>query len=514
MEFQQKNVSRGARPYLSLSEAAPGDASDSAAAGYDHQVSGFAATGMLSPTSTAVPMTARSSIAGGTDFRSRQLAMLGPMRPQPTKIWRRKFVKVLVVGDSGLGKTTLISSLLSKPGEQLQVHDGTTTPLNQFMKDPDSLITRVTWKDEQDKIVWVFRVQDTPGYGDDQDISRHIELIVEHIESQNKKWLEMETAKDRCVDLVDVEDPRMDVCLYCLPPHRLRQNDVRYMAELSKHVPIIPVIMKADTMTIHEAQRFRQEVVNRLQNPMLAGIRGKIEMFNFSAATLERAGLPSSAATNIPPFVVIASNDINQEALSDEPPTYWPERSYKWGTAEAFNPDHSDLLFLRSLLMAEALEEIVVAKRQRYEDWRHRHLSTPLLSRLQRRIVRFLLASALPAAAIAFAAHHNFDRSKMGEALKEGGSKLKKKVLGDNSSSSSKKTAAAAAADALEAAPAPGAGSSGSSGHHKGTAAAALKEAEAALRAAEAAQKAALDELQRNSSKAAAAQPQQKKGWF
>lgn len=45
---------------------------------------------------------------------------------------------------------------------------------------------------------------------------------------------------------------------------------------------------------------------------MLAGIRGKIEMFNFSAATLERAGLPSSAATNIPPFVVIASNDINQ----------------------------------------------------------------------------------------------------------------------------------------------------------------------------------------------------------
>jgi septin family protein len=32
--------------------------------------------------------------------------------------------QVLVVGDSGLGKTTLISSLLSKPGEQLQVKEG------------------------------------------------------------------------------------------------------------------------------------------------------------------------------------------------------------------------------------------------------------------------------------------------------------------------------------------------------------------------------------------------------
>lgn len=47
-------------------------------------------------------------------------------------------------------------------------------------------------------------------------------------------------------------------------------------------------------------------------SPVLAGIRSKIEMFHFSPATLERVGLPSSASTNIPPFVVIASNDINQ----------------------------------------------------------------------------------------------------------------------------------------------------------------------------------------------------------
>jgi hypothetical protein len=37
------------------------------------------------------------------------------------------------------------------------------------------------------------------------------------------------------------------------------------MAELGKLVPILPVVMKADTMTINEAQRFRQEVSSRLQ---------------------------------------------------------------------------------------------------------------------------------------------------------------------------------------------------------------------------------------------------------
>lgn len=162
--------------------------------------------------------------------------------------------------------------------------------------------------------------------------------------------------------------------------------------------------------------------------------------------------------------------------------------------------------------MAEALEEIVVAKRQRYEDWRHRHLSTPFLTRVQRRLLRFLIASVVPAAGIAFAAHHNFDRAKMGDALKDGSSSLRRKVFGDKRGSK----AAAAPAAPLEAAPAaPAAAAVGVHGSGKGgssdAAAAALREAEAALRAAEAAQKAALDELQRSSN-----QPQQKKksGWF
>lgn len=47
---------------------------------------------------------------------------------------------------------------------------------------------------------------------------------------------------------------------------------------------------------------------------------------------------------------------------------FWPERSYKWGTSEAFNPEHSDLLYLRQLLLEEACEEIAAAKRHRCAD--------------------------------------------------------------------------------------------------------------------------------------------------
>lgn len=77
--------------------------------------------------------------------RSRQAALLGPSRPAPAKIWRRRFVKILVVGDSGLGKTTLITSLLNTAAEMVQVHDGTSTPLSDFKADPESLVTSIRW---------------------------------------------------------------------------------------------------------------------------------------------------------------------------------------------------------------------------------------------------------------------------------------------------------------------------------------------------------------------------------
>lgn len=126
--------------------------------------------------------------------------------------------QVLVVGDSGLGKTTLIKTLLSTPGDRLQVddgpfpsfpvpprpptvlhalqlnhspcavaamnrcfsafgcpvsgaelaaaplsprfqqvHDGSSTPADVFRRDPGSLCSSVSWKDEEDRVVWVYR---------------------------------------------------------------------------------------------------------------------------------------------------------------------------------------------------------------------------------------------------------------------------------------------------------------------------------------------------------------------
>ena len=48
----------------------------------------------------------------------------------------------------------------------------------------------------------------------------------------------------------------------------------RFMAELGKVVPILPIVTKSDSMTIREAATYRQEVYRKLQNPQLPEPQG------------------------------------------------------------------------------------------------------------------------------------------------------------------------------------------------------------------------------------------------
>jgi len=49
----------------------------------------------------------------------------------------------------------------------------------------------------------------------------------------------------RAGPLHKVEDPRVDVAVYFIAPHRLKQMDCQFMAELSKVIPVLPVLAKA-----------------------------------------------------------------------------------------------------------------------------------------------------------------------------------------------------------------------------------------------------------------------------
>lgn len=94
-------------------------------------------------------------------------------------------------------------------------------------------------------------------------------------------------------------------------------------------MPILPVVTKADTMTIKESIQYRTELHRKLQFPLLPGRRGSIHMFQFSEDAMANC-LPNNAlaqaAAMRPPFLVVCSNFYNKERLSQQEPELWPER--------------------------------------------------------------------------------------------------------------------------------------------------------------------------------------------
>jgi septin 7 len=51
------------------------------------------------------------------------------------------------------------------------------------------------------------------------DLDGSIRIVLDYIEEQNFKWLKMEQSQSR-QDLREAEDPRIDLCLFCIGPHR------------------------------------------------------------------------------------------------------------------------------------------------------------------------------------------------------------------------------------------------------------------------------------------------------
>ena len=90
---------------------------------------------------------------------------------------------------------------------------------------------------------------DTPGYGDNLDATDDFRKIKDFIQRQYEALYDAQSSTPRC------HDSLVTCCLYFIAPHRIKENDIRFMQEVSKMVPVVPVIAKADTMTRDETRR-------------------------------------------------------------------------------------------------------------------------------------------------------------------------------------------------------------------------------------------------------------------
>eukprot|EP00878_Enallax_costatus_P014348 GHUV01015008.1.p1 GENE.GHUV01015008.1~~GHUV01015008.1.p1 ORF type:complete len:461 (+),score=142.02 GHUV01015008.1:140-1522(+) len=281
------------------------------------------------------------------------------------------YVNFMVMGESGLGKTTFIRNLVSSyKTQKAQPSDGSSTSLAQFQSDPESLKTIVEPMEvrEAGRRLHV-TIQDMPGWGDDINLVRYLRVVVDFILAQRAKDYELlagsrglnETAM--CGQLQN----SLTACVYFLTPHRVKKVDLIIMSALSQLVTVIPVIAKADTMTEKELEQYRKEVRTMLSAPSkyapsktLAPL--DFNTFGFAADVLADLGLNPENM----PLALITSNDhepvvdtaLQAELGLESPEVQQPVRNYRWGVAYALNRDHSDLLTLKRLLLGDKVDSL------------------------------------------------------------------------------------------------------------------------------------------------------------
>lgn len=245
---------------------------------------------------------------------------------------------LLVVGTSGVGKTTLINSLFDFDyGDQPDVDresKNVCLKIKEFRPKNNVLEMKIT-------------VIETKGFDNNS-----CQPIVDYISARYDDYLkdELEVHDTRYNDLAD---NRVHCCIYMVPPTGLKAIDIVTMKKLHKKVCLIVVIGKSDILTKQERQGLKEKV------------RQEILMNGIEVYPMDEL-----------PIAVAASNDVLEDNGKRQ-----RVRAYPWG--RMFIEKDSEFSLLRDLVLRTHMltlidhtnrvhyehyrEEIILGFKQRYE---------------------------------------------------------------------------------------------------------------------------------------------------
>ncbi|XP_076836558.1 septin 4a isoform X2 [Brachyhypopomus gauderio] len=217
---------------------------------------------------------------------------------------------LMVAGESGLGKSTLVNSLfltdIYKDRKMLNAEE-------RIMKTVD--IIRHTVGIEEKGVKLQLNIVDTPGFGD----------AVNNTGS-------------------------------------LRPIDVEFMRALHEKVNVVPVLAKADCLTLLEVTRKKIKIREEIE-------RFGIKTYQFPECDSdedEEFSLQDHQLKDSVPFAVVGSN-----VLVESKGRRFRGRMYPWGVVEVENPAHSDFLKLRNMLVRTHFQDLKdVTRDTHYENYR------------------------------------------------------------------------------------------------------------------------------------------------
>ena len=268
---------------------------------------------------------------------------------------------LMVVGESGTGKTTLINTLFRT--ELAAPRDYTRRHLKQLDKSVDIDIISAELEEKNFRVR--LTVIDTPGFGDYVNNRDSWVPLIDFIDDQHEHYMRQEQQPERGV----IDDLRVHACLYFIAPtgHTLKPLDIEVMSRLSQRVNLIPVIAKADTLTPRDLAIFKERVREVIRAQGISVFAPPVDAIDEASAEHARALMAAM------PFSVIGStHDVR---LADG--RVVKGRQYLWGVSEVENEDHCDFKKLRSLLIRTHMLDLMTSTEEyHYENYRQQQMET------------------------------------------------------------------------------------------------------------------------------------------
>ncbi|XP_060792423.1 septin 4a isoform X1 [Neoarius graeffei] len=278
----------------------------------------------------------------------------------PNQVHRKSVKKgfaftLMVAGESGLGKSTLISSLfltdLYKDRILLNAEERITKTVE---------ITKHAISIEEKGVKLKLTIVDTPGFGDAVNNAESWKPVVDFVDHQFEQYFRDESGLNR----KNIQDNRVHCCLYFISPygHGLRLIDVEFMRALHEKVNIVPVLGKADCLTPLEVSQKKKKIREEIE-------RFGINIYQFPECDSDEddeVKIQTQDLKDSIPFAVVGSNilvEIKGRRVRG--------RAYPWGVVEVENHAHSDFLMLRNMLVRTHMQDLKdVTQETHYENYR------------------------------------------------------------------------------------------------------------------------------------------------
>nr|CAC84454.1 Septin-like protein [Suberites domuncula] len=154
---------------------------------------------------------------------------------------------LMVVGESGLGKSTLVQSLF------FTNFFGNKNSLPAIERINQTVSIDATTVDIEEKGVKLrLTVVDTPGFGDAVNNTVCWQPVIDYVNEKYEQYLRDESGLNRR----NIEDHRVHCCLYFINPcgHGLKPLDIEFMKQLHHLVNIIPVTIKCPMWWVQQCQ--------------------------------------------------------------------------------------------------------------------------------------------------------------------------------------------------------------------------------------------------------------------